>query len=149
MIIDKIENAALYSGINPRFSQAFDYLKNTDLVNLEAGKHEIDGENLFALVQEYDTKSEEDALMESHFKHIDIQYIIEGKELMGLVIKKDQVPTLIDAEKDYAKYQEDDYSFMLFEEGMFGIYFPEDIHLPNIQLDEPARVKKIVIKVKI
>jgi YhcH/YjgK/YiaL family protein len=38
---------------------------------------------------------------------------------------------------------------MLFEEGMFGVYFPDDIHLPCIKLDEPTRVKKVVIKIKI
>ena len=149
MIIDKIENASLYSGINPRFAMAFDYLKNTDLINVPSGKYELDGDLIFALVQEYDTKSEEEALMESHFKYIDIQYIIEGKELMGLVTKTDHVATLVDLEKDYANYDEENYSFMLFEEGMFGVYFPDDIDLPCIQLDEPARVKKVVIKIKI
>ena len=149
MIIDKIENASLYSGINPRFTMAFDYLKNTDLVNVASGKYELDGDHIFALVQEYDTKSEEEALMESHYKYIDIQYIIEGKELMGLVTKTDHIATLVDLEKDYANYDEENYSFMLFEEGMFGVYFPDDIHLPCIQLDEPARVKKVVIKIKI
>ena len=128
---------------------AFDYLKNTDLVNLPSGKYELDGDHIFALVQEYDTKNEEEALMESHFKYIDIQYIIEGKELMGLVTKTDHVATLVNLEKDYASYDEENYSFMLFEEGMFGVYFPDDIHLPCIQLDEPARVKKVVIKIKI
>ena len=123
MIIDKIENASLYSGINPRFAMAFDYLKNTDLINVPSGKYELDGDLIFALVQEYDTKSEEEALMESHFKYIDIQYIIEGKELMGLVTKTDHVATLVNLEKDYASYDEENYSFMLLKRGCLAFIF--------------------------
>ncbi|MFT5056447.1 MAG: biofilm protein TabA, partial [Pseudoalteromonas distincta] len=53
MIIDKLQNASLYTSINPRIAQAFEYLKSTNLEKLAVGKHSIDGENVFALVQEY------------------------------------------------------------------------------------------------
>jgi YhcH/YjgK/YiaL family protein len=148
MIIDKLKNASLYSSVHPNIKVALDYIRNTDLSDLAVGKYDIDGDNVFALVQEYTTKSEEDTQLESHFKYIDVQYIIQGKELMGLATKTDQEPTKIDAESDYALY-EDEYLFMLFEEGMFGIFFPDDLHMPCIQLDDPTHVKKVVVKVKI
>ena len=148
MIIDKLQNTSLYTSINPRITQAFEYLKSTNLEKVALGKHSIDGDNVFALVQEYETKSEEDLQMESHFEHIDIQYIISGSELMGLATKNAHKPITVDKENDYALY-EDEYSFMLFEKGMFGIFFPDDLHLPCIQADKPEMVKKVVVKIKI
>ena len=35
------------------------------------------------------------------------------------------------------------------EEGMFTIFFPEDLHRPGVKLDQIAKVKKVVVKVKI
>jgi YhcH/YjgK/YiaL family protein len=148
MIIDKLQNASLYTSINPRIAQAFEYLKATDLGKLAVGKHSIDGDNVFALVQEYETKSEVDLQMESHFEHIDVQYIISGSELMGLATKNAHKPITVDQENDYALYEEE-YSFMLFEKGMFGIFFPDDLHLPCIHAEEPVKVKKVVVKIKI
>jgi len=148
MIVDKLQNASLYTSINPRIAQAFEYLNTTNLEKLAVGKHSIDGDNVIALVQEYETKSEVELQMESHFEHIDLQYIISGSELMGLATKNAHKPITVNKENDWALY-EDEYSFMLFEKGMFGIFFPDDLHLPCIHADKPEMVKKVVIKIKI
>jgi len=56
MIIDKIENSNLYTNLSKVIEKAFSYIKNTDFSRISDGKYEIEGENLFALVQEYQTK---------------------------------------------------------------------------------------------
>ncbi|MBR2624354.1 MAG: YhcH/YjgK/YiaL family protein, partial [Paludibacteraceae bacterium] len=38
MILDALENSALYESLNPRFKAAFDYVKKTDFSKLEPGK---------------------------------------------------------------------------------------------------------------
>ena len=48
MIVDAIKNAELYYSLSPRIKQAFDWLAATDIAALEAGRHDIDGNNLFA-----------------------------------------------------------------------------------------------------
>jgi YhcH/YjgK/YiaL family protein len=78
MIIDKIENINLYKDINSRISKALDYIINTDLINLEPGKYDIDKENIFALINEYQTKPESEGKLEAHRKYIDVQYVIDG-----------------------------------------------------------------------
>jgi YhcH/YjgK/YiaL family protein len=35
------------------------------------------------------------------------------------------------------------------EEGMFTIFFPEDLHRPSVKAGEISKVKKVVVKVKI
>ena len=83
MIIDKLSNTHLYSGFGERINKAFTYLKETDFSNMEIGKHEIDGENIFALVNEYNTKDESEGKLEAHKKYIDVQFVAKGSELMG------------------------------------------------------------------
>lgn len=148
MIIDKIENGKLYTGLSSRIDKALDYINKTDLVNTEIGKYEIEGDNVFALVQEYTSKNPEDARLESHFEHIDIQYIITGEEMMGLGILTNQVPHTVIDEKDVAFYPNDSTPFKL-DEGMFAILFPNDLHCPGMKCNENSKVKKLVIKIRI
>jgi beta-galactosidase beta subunit len=42
------------------------------------------------IIQEYNTKEIKDCVLEGHVKYIDIQYIIQGVELMGVTTKKNQ-----------------------------------------------------------
>ncbi len=58
MIFDKIENRALYSEINARIKAALNYISSTNLDSIKLGKHIIDGDNIFALVNEYETKND-------------------------------------------------------------------------------------------
>ena len=148
MVIDKIENCKLYQGLGKRIAKAFEYINETDLSQTPVGNYEIDGENLFALVQQYETKDIEGANPEGHHKYIDIQYIISGVELIGLVTLRDQIPVLSKKEDNYDLYDCDTTLFRM-DSGMFSIFFPEDIHMPGIELKQSSTVKKVVIKVKI
>ena len=56
MIFDKIENAHLYAKTHAGINKALNYLKNTNFLELANGKHEIEGDAIFAIVNEYETK---------------------------------------------------------------------------------------------
>ncbi len=148
MIIDKIDNSGLYAHLSDSFSKAFTFLQETDLTTLAPGKHEIDGEDVFALILEYETKEQAACKLESHFRYIDLQYIISGTEYMGLCQLADQKPVVESRKDDYAFY-ESEVSLMRFEPGMFAIFFPEDLHMTSIQADAPSVLKKVVVKVKL
>ena len=148
MVVDKIENYRLYSTLTNRLAKGFEFIINTDLVAIESGKYEIDSDDIFALVQEYDTKEEQDCVLESHHQYIDIQYIIKGAELMGVTCLNDQIVVEENLEKDYTFYNAET-SMLKVEEGMFTIFFPEDLHRLGVKLDQIAKVKKVVVKVKI
>lgn len=148
MVIDKIENYTLYANLTERLAKGFEFIINTDLVKIEPGTYEIENKAVFAIVQDYDTKEIKDCVLEGHTKYIDIQYIVQGTELMGVVIKKDQKAISSDLDKDYTFY-EGITSFVRVEEGMFTIFFPDDLHMPCVQAGESSRVKKVVVKVLI
>ena len=82
MITDQFLNRNYYSSLNNKFSKAFDFIENNQLMNLQTGRIDIDGDNLFVLVNEYDTKENELNVLEAHRKYIDLHYIIEGTEVI-------------------------------------------------------------------
>jgi YhcH/YjgK/YiaL family protein len=148
MVIDKIENYRLYSKLTKRLAKGFEFIIETDLVTIESGKYQIDNDDIFAIVQEYDTKEEKVCVLEGHHKYIDIQYIINGVEFMGFTPLTDQVSVEENLEKDYTFYK-GETSMLRVEEGMFTIFFPEDLHRPGVNADQISKVKKVVVKVKI
>ncbi len=149
MILDKIENANLYKGMHVGISAALDYIQNTDFSDVASGKHKIEGDAVFAIVNEYETKNAEDNLLESHKKYVDVQYIAEGVEQIGITTLVNHKPTkLYDAADDYMLFKEP-YDVITLSKGMFAIFFPDDIHLPGIKSGNISKVKKIVVKVKI
>jgi len=148
MIIDKLENASLYYGISQKIAAALKYLKNADLTEFQNGKYEIEGDNIFVIVQEYNTKPLSEGKFEAHRKYIDIQYMIKGKEKMGYVsVDKLKPITQYDEEKDIIFF-EGDGDFIAVDEGFFVIFHPQDAHMPGIEIEASQYVKKAVIKIK-
>jgi YhcH/YjgK/YiaL family protein len=136
---------------NPRhWDQAFHFLKTADLKNLPLGKQELEGEHLFVSVAEYYGKQKPDALYESHKKYIDIQYIIKGEEIMGLItLDKVTVKEPYNEEKDIAFYDYDGGEYIKATPGNFFLFFPEDVHRPSITTGDSVLVKKIVVKLRV
>lgn len=149
MIIDALKNIDRYKTLHPLFEKAFDFLKHTDLASITLGKHVIDGDDVFAIVQEYKTLDAAKEQMESHRKYVDVQYVVNGTELVGLAALNEQkVSKPYDAESDFMLYADEPSFFAELSAGTFMIFFPTDLHMPCIQKEKPAAVKKIVVKVK-
>ena len=149
MILDKLENAGLYASISENLKTGFDYLKNTDLENLENGRYEIDGKNVFALVSQYESKNPEDCRLEAHQMYTDIQYLVSGREAIGFAPLNDQtVTSAYNPEKDIVFFSGETTPLIL-EAKMFAVFFPQDVHRPCLQIDAPEKVKKVVVKVRI
>jgi YhcH/YjgK/YiaL family protein len=149
MILDKLVNASLYAGISSNLKKGFEFLINTDLLALSPGRHEIDGDEVFALVSQYDSKNPVDCRLESHRIYTDIQYLVSGKELIGFeTLKTQTVSSEYNPEKDIAFYKGEGTP-LLIESGMFAVFFPQDVHRPCMQINQPEKVKKVVVKVKI
>lgn len=150
MIADKLINASLYTDIHPLFTEAFEWLASTDLKNMQDGKHVLNGDQLFAIVQSYETKSSDAEQLEAHKRYIDIQYMIEGEEMVGISFLSDQQPS-----KEYST--EDDFwltasapsFFTKLSAGNFMIFYPTDLHMPCIQEHTSKAVRKVVIKVQV
>ena len=150
MIIDKKENLDLYSCISERISKAVKFLQETEFSNFQPGKIEIDGENIFALLNEYQTKNPDDCLLESHRKYIDIQYILSGSEFIGYAPMNNQTVIKEYSEEKDVAFFEGKTSLMKLDEKMFAVFFPDDLHKPCIKTNTiPETVQKIVVKIAV
>ena len=152
MVYDSIKNCKTYYGMHKNFEKAFDFIKKAVDEDLAVGKYELDGKELFASVQEYDSKTDEQAKNEAHKNYIDIQYVVSGTEIIESVeIEKATPNTEYNAEKDVMFYKKsEDAVILTLTAGEYAILFPQDVHRPGLCVDgNPAPVKKIVVKVKL
>lgn len=148
MILDSLQNSAMYEGLHPRFKAAFDFVKSTDFSKLEPGKIELDGKNLFVNFAEGNGKTPEVAKMETHNEYIDIQIPFTSPEIMGYIPTVDLKEPMdaYNAEKDITFFKDKATTFATVLPGQFAIFFPEDGHQPGIG-EGPFR--KIIVKVKV
>jgi YhcH/YjgK/YiaL family protein len=149
MIYGSIKNLSAYVGISANIDKAIAWVASNDLMHLPAGKHTIDNDKVFLLMNTYETKAAEDCVSETHKKYIDIQLMLSGTELFGYAPLEDQqIVEGYNQEKDYTFYHAE-MNYLTLKEGYFAIFFPTDIHQPNIAVDGSIAVKKAVIKVQV
>jgi biofilm protein TabA len=150
MVFDKIENAKMYNSLGKRIAQGLALLKDPAVLNAAKGRHEVDGDNLYYMADEYDSKPEDQGRIEAHRKYIDIQYIISGREWIGCrTLEGLQIETPYNAEKDIEFYtRAEPMTHVTAEAGTFVILWPHEGHMPGRMFDKPEHVKKIVVKVK-
>lgn len=154
MILDHLYSTRCdYGNMDGRLARAFDWLRNTDLKDLDPDQAiKIDGNRIFAHIQSYETVRAEDASFEAHLSYIDIQVVVSGTEaiLWTPLEKLTKVKTPYKFEKDIVFYEEPEVSVPLtLEENYFAVLFPTDGHKPRCLVGKSERVKKIVVKVAV
>ena len=153
MIVDTLANRHLYTQLHPRLAAALTHLAETDFSSKPVGNYELDGKDLFVIVNDYQTKPREIEPFEVHQQYIDVQYVVSGEEEFGYLPLADQIPSKPYYDRhDYAEFDfdsnQDDAAFIPLKTGMFAIFFPGDMHMPGTSAS-PQKVRKVVIKVRI
>ena len=145
-----ISIAEKYDYLAPRFRAAYKWLAETDLATVADGKYPILGDEVVADVQSYTTQPESERRFETHDQHFDIQYMAEGEEFFG-VCPRDGLKLLESKpERDVEFWSSPEkYSMVLLKKGEFIVVAPEDAHKPRCAVGTPAKVRKVVVKVKV
>ena len=150
-ITGKIADSAKYESLHPRFAKAFAFMRRADLASLKPGRYEIDGDNMWAMIQEAKlTPFGDIQRTEVHGTYIDIQAPLDGPETIGLyeMPQKERADLDFDAAKDYSLFDRKTRP-VTFLPGDFGVFVPPyGAHAPCKSLDGATRVKKLVIKVR-
>ena len=155
MVKDSVENAAMYAGMSPRIRAAFDFIANGGLEDIADGRTEIDGDNLYVNVQTNTLKSWSEGKWELHRKYADIQYVIEGSQVIGYCEKDALVPGEGYSEPNDIEFRPDAAGIgtgLAMQEGDFAIFFPQDAHRPNTLMSGQVpgtKVRMAVFKVKL
>ena len=140
-------------------ASALRFLKDNDLTAHEPGKFEIhlEGVNMILQVLDLETKTRNELLPEIHRKYIDVQFLCSGGPENAAYYNDDGTNTihenLLDSPRDICFYENNPNireGLIPMEIGTFAVYFPWDVHVPAIAVDDkPAKIRKIVIKVPI
>lgn len=147
MIVGSLKNTARIEQMHPRFKAFFDFVKNNDWQNLELGKIELDGDNLFVNNVVLDPKTKEEAKLEGHKEYIDIQLLLKGDEQLGWKPLEDaeKISQPYDEGKDLIFFDEQCDDYVSLKPGQFAVFFPEDLHAPGIS---DGKIYKFIAKVK-
>lgn len=147
---------------SPAFALALDYVARclqpgspeaTRIAAVPAGETvriEL-GAGIFALEQAYLSKPASEGRWEAHERHIDVQVIVSGRELMGVT----GVENLVLAEdlreaRDLLFFEpREDASTLRVLAGELAVFFPADGHKPSLADGDPALVRKTVVKVPV
>lgn len=134
---------------NPRLKKAFSFLQRADLSMLTVGRYEIDGEDVFALVQECELKPVCEMKVEAHRKFIDIQAPLSGPEVFGVGrLSNSNFSLPFDEQKDVGFYSQT-LDAIVLQPGEFVMFVPPYCaHGPCCTFGEPRRIKKVVVKVR-
>lgn len=149
MIIDKIENIVLYKEIS---DEVINFIKT--LSDKTPLGRKVLSDNVYANVEEYDTKRLENCKFEAHKKYIDIQILLSGVEqldymnISGLSVKEEY-----DCNRDIMFFDDNPNKTpdsVILEPNKFALIFPHEAHKPQVALNNiPQKVKKVVVKIKI
>ena len=148
MILDRLDNASSYRGLHPGIDQALEYLAKTDFARVADGKHELDGERLYAMVQRYRTRTLDQIVWEAHRRYFDVQYLVAGAERMGYTALREDlaVKKAYDEQGDAILFDADGSMFDLWAGG-FAVFLPQDVHAPGLAVDQiSSEVVKVVVK---
>jgi YhcH/YjgK/YiaL family protein len=136
-----------------RITRILKLIESLSFNRLPDNLFEVEGRNLYYILSSYETTSDlKLKLPEAHKKYIDFQYIIYGKEQIGLSdysnIKK--ISAEYDNEKDIELFEKvENESFFTLNQNYYAIFFPEDIHRPGICINRPENVRKVIFKLLI
>lgn len=151
MILDRLDNHRLYAQSGTRLTRAFEYLVNEFDSAIPDGRVDVLGDDVFALIQTYDTKPLGKCRFEAHRRYIDIQYVVEGGETVGWALFSAlTIEQPYDDEKD-VMFFEQPVRFVPLEvhAGLFALFFPHDAHEPGIRLHGYSSVRKVVMKIRV
>ena len=151
MINNSLNYTKNYYNLSENIKLSLEFLENNELKNFENGKYEISGEDVFINIQDYETKPENQGKWEAHRKYIDIQFMIEGSEKIGVGEIQDFSTKEIYNEEQDVEFLEtqEKQQFITLKENEYIILYPQDVHMPQICNDIPSYVKKAVVKVSI
>lgn len=141
-----LQNAALPDALN----RALSALADQDLANMEPGRYELEGEQMFYLVQDAMPRALDACLTEAHGNYIDIQIPVSTRERFGFALPQEDLNASDDRleSHDIAFYPNPANEFFMdLDPGSFAVFYPGELHRPCVLIAEQTPLRKVVVKV--
>ena len=149
MVFGNIRDLKDYGYLEAEVLKCFEYAKNHDLLSYEKGSHEIEGDNLFVNIVEYETTTPENRFWEAHKKYLDLHFMLKGPEQIDVnFIDNMEQKEFVDKD-DFLPLEGEANSHVVLTEGDFLLCYPKDAHRTAVQVNTPAVIKEAIFKIKI
>lgn len=129
---------------------AYNFLRDFNPAEYADGRYELE-EGVYVNIETYETQERKDRRFETHERYIDVQYIIEGEELITLSkVEELNLQNEYDPQRDISFYwtsvQGNDYcvgkgQFLVIETGV--------AHMPCVCVNGKQTVRKAVVKIPV
>ncbi|MFC3913685.1 YhcH/YjgK/YiaL family protein [Pseudaeromonas sharmana] len=117
----------------------------------QPGRYPIEGDKAFVLVCEEMTKPAASLRPEIHARYLDIQLVIAGHERYGIRARRATTPPDDDrlVTQDLAFFEQlVGEQFVDLAPGELVVFLPGEPHRPLCAIDDPAPVRKAILKVE-
>lgn len=154
MFACSLRDTQKYNYLEEKFMIAYRFLQREDLAELPEGAVELEN-GIVAQIQHYTTSPQQELFYETHDRFFDVQYMVRGEELFGVLPREGLVPNKEANEKiqpgnDIFYYEQPVVDGNVFlHEGDMIVVSPEDVHKPRCMVKEPKAVIKVVVKVPV
>lgn len=151
MIYANLKNDGMM-GCPSAVRRALAWLSEHDICAMEPGKHLIEGEDMFVMVQQVTTRPLEGSMLEAHYKYVDLMYWPQAGERIGVArLSGGEMPAEDHPEADYQLLAAaENENFLYTVPGDFLVLFPGDAHRPTLHPDgEPVSFRKAVVKIAV
>ena len=153
MIVAKLKDAVDYRGIHPMLDKALDYLNDGFLNTVGTEATHMEGNDLYATLNLFETQPDEKGFFEAHRQYLDIHVILSGEERMDIAETSALTPddAVSKPENDFYAFTDKNpaHQSIILKHGDFLVAFPQDAHRVKGQVNGPSNVKKIVFKIRI
>ena len=148
MLYGTLKHLDSYKGIHPGVMRGLEILRDTDFSKLEDKRYEVEGDDLYFFIQSYETKEVNDT-PEAHRKYVDIQFLISGRERMGVGPLEEMTEEVKAKPEGDIWFYHGPLDEIRLEGDRFAVLWPEDAHAPCIAVDGPEPCRKCVVKIRV
>jgi YhcH/YjgK/YiaL family protein len=151
MLNTTVALAERYDYLSDRFRKAYAFLGRDDLATMPTGRHEIDGDAVFANVMDVTTVPAASKDFEAHRRYFDVQFVVDGEEEFQVAPLEGLTCTsAYDGKGDCALYAAPShFTRVVLRSGDMAVVGPEEAHRPACSLDAPVTERKVVVKVAV
>lgn len=149
MIFGNVKNLDEYLFLEEQVKRCFSYAETHDLLAFEKGSHEIDGENLFVNIVEYETTDAKNRFWEAHKNYLDVHLMLRGTEQIDLNFIQNMELKEFVPKDDFLPMEGEKNSSVVLTDGDFLICYPGDGHRTAVAVNGSEKIKKAIFKVKI
>ena len=128
----------------------YNYIKKKKFLSIPDGKYQINND-IYVNIESYVTQPRCKRKFEAHRKYIDIQYVIEGEEVISIISTE-----LLGMSNGYDDCKDIEFfcknnigDNYYLSSNDFLIIYPGQAHMPCISINEDKKVRKAVFKIPV